>query len=98
MRDAYVGFDGCNEHSRIDLISEEPGQASTGIALDCRTTSGGHTWSDDDWLKRVDLHLRWADDIAVILGTGVRYNQLWCELRAKKIGAHHPDPRPRNAS
>ena len=95
MNNAYIDFDASNDHIRIDMIGSVAGaRGPEGIALDSRATSGGHRWSDEDWQGRVDLHLRWADNLAQLMGSHVRYNQAWCERRAKQIGAWHREPKP----
>lgn len=88
MTDAYVEFDASNDHINVELTD---GSRYEGVAIDSRIT-GRHRWSDTEWEGRIDLHLRWADSVAQIIGTYVRYNQLWCEQRAKGIGAWHPMP------
>lgn len=86
---AYFEFDAGNDHCRIGATT---GRWREGIAIDSRVTSGGHRWSDDDWQGRIDLHLRWADNLAQLFDSYVAYGQLWCEQRAKSIGAWHPMP------
>lgn len=93
MTDGYIDFDATADYIRIDANGTVSGQPdSEGIALETRVTVGGHRWSDDDWKVRVDQHLRIAAGIARIFGTYVRFNQLWCETRARKIGAWLPMP------
>lgn len=60
------------------------GSNREGIALQLETDSG--------WEGIVDCVLRQADNVAQILGTYVSYNQVWCEHRARRIGAWHPMP------
>lgn len=93
MRDAHVDFDASNDHIRIDAGD---GRETEGIALDTRERPSGGRWTDDEWVSRIDSHLRQAANVARIFGVHVRYNQAWCEDRAKKIGAHVPRPDDRS--
>lgn len=91
LTDTYIDFDATND---LCTIRAGDGRHFEGITLDTRITRTERRLTDAEWTERVDMHLRHAASLARGLHVSIRYNQLWCEQRARQIGASYEPPEP----